>query len=1312
MKNKIKKWHIILMSFIALFIAVFASLFSLKADTVDDETGEVIKDNWEIGVVFYDSSVNNGNTPLQSINWNATDYDEKRTIIVQINYRNDSCSKTYNPNELSIIIPNLTPLIDSPDDGLGLEQRADIGAGTSEDGFIWNYTKEENNIILRNNEILPENTPFTGSIQIGYTYQASTIHHGSQIPLTAILYCNEEQITNSNTINFNFISNKANYAITKKASSLKGMDGLPSNAENYIWVRWDIKQDLADKGVRRLKYSGLYIEEIIPTDAIILNQDLTPLENNNGKATINMDNYDWGSYDGNYYCYIGYPKEKYDGQIIENTVKSYGIYWAETEASFLTEYTTQIDLTNYGFAYTGQLYSPDKEGSKKSGKPYFSEYKAKNNIEQSLLWGIGGDAIYTGSPMDIVIGDDILFAPNSKGIYEQLTDNEYYFSTINYHGTWATNINNSPIKNYDMYLYIRYANTSEYVQYGDVYKANEDYVITMPNNSVGWKIIIKDVDESFISRKITNQNYYKQKLVDSYTKIKKSDIGSSGNIYNFSYLQVYIDGELQNEPDINSYTTPSTITDIAAYDKETYGTYMQRDYGSIEILTNKMYGYLIKSANTPSHYPAKEGFEIKYSISSDLDPQYGTSNNFKGFTYYDLLPEGMELIETEEEIIANIANQNIFSPQTWKTISGKNFSTSEELLVFWQEHCFVTITKNWKNTERTRLKIEFNFTEDPVNFTDLQTSYRIKLPSIYYNAYLSYDNYLEYGKSYNNTAYMDFIDSQNSDCQITSSGLANSKITRDYDDINENGIAFDEGIFYSSVSRTINTVISTHQDVQTQVQSSYDSFTTNTAKSDYNDKYQYKLRVRTGTTSITNLVTYTNLESYIRKYKTDENGYCLTDEHGNYIFDVLPISQKEKWQGEFLSIDTSYAENKGYTIKTYYSTKDNAGTLTEDDSWKEYIAPEYTNGLAITFNENCSTSSDYFYIYFTYNVTGELQYIGKYSAKNMAGKTIKIPSNDFYLYWVSDSTENNDYGFSIDKIEPINYTGYIGSTAYNLPSGTIYELNGNNYPETEHNPYKHNETVIWHYTVTPNAINEYTDPLLVKSLAFEYLDDEGNPAIIPANNLTYVLVNMKAPENKDITTCAYNGCWTQWTALNEFNQPVDFITGINSNIVKVILPNSIDDAELYTISLRFTKEINGTGSQFENMKLNKTDTQTFMIRLTNLTANDDGSYNQVTALLKSNQELVITQIPIGTYLLEELDDNYFNFINFEENNSKIVEGVALERTDQGYIITVSEDLTENIEFNIKVTNEIEDERFYEYKDNKENLFLKNKVEES
>ena len=141
--------------------------------------------------------------------------------------------------------------------------------------------------------------------------------------------------------------------------------------------------------------------------------------------------------------------------------------------------------------------------------------------------------------------------------------------------------------------------------------------------------------------------------------------------------------------------------------------------------------------------------------------------------------------------------------------------------------------------------------------------------------------------------------------------------------------------------------------------------------------------------------------------------------------------------------------------------------------------------------------------------------------------------------------------------------------------------------------------------------------------------------------------------------------------------------------------------------------MNGTSAEFENMKLDMAAQQTFMIRLTSLTANEDGSYNQVTALLKSNQELIISQIPIGTYLLEELGDNYFNFVEFADNNDPeiVINGVTFEQTDQGYIITVSESLTENVEFNIQVINEIEPERFYEDKDNKENLFLKNKIEE-
>ena len=199
---------------------------------------------------------------------------------------------------------------------------------------------------------------------------------------------------------------------------------------------------------------------------------------------------------------------------------------------------------------------------------------------------------------------------------------------------------------------------------------------------------------------------------------------------------------------------------------------------------------------------------------------------------------------------------------------------------------------------------------------------------------------------------------------------------------------------------------------------------------------------------------------------------------------------------------------------------------------------------------------------------------------------------------------------------------------------------------------------------------------------------------------------MKAPADESITTLAYNGCWTQWNALDDFGQPVDFITGINSNIVKVALPNSIIDDELPTVTLKFIKEISGTDSDFENMLLDKAEERNFKITLTSLTANEDGSYNQITGLLSSAQGLTLSKVPIGTYLITESDDIYFDFVEMVPNNDEelIIDGATLEKTDKGHVLTISDDLSGDVEFNIKVTNKIETDRPYEDKEEKENLF--------
>ena len=268
MKNKIKKWHIALMSFMALFIAIFASLFSLRADTVDEETGEVLTDNWELNTVFYDSTVDNGKTPLTEINWDASDggYGEgtPRVITVQINYKNNSAVTMYQPNELKIIIPNLANGCWST---AQLTTSVIVGANDStHTGYDWNFTtastpsSSQKDFTFINAKTIEEKTNFEGSIQIAYTitpaaentnffaiekYEDTCIHNYSKEIQAVLSSVNTGNLNlSSNVLNFNYtrtythLWQKFNYGLLKTANKIQSFDFLGEDADEYIWVKY------------------------------------------------------------------------------------------------------------------------------------------------------------------------------------------------------------------------------------------------------------------------------------------------------------------------------------------------------------------------------------------------------------------------------------------------------------------------------------------------------------------------------------------------------------------------------------------------------------------------------------------------------------------------------------------------------------------------------------------------------------------------------------------------------------------------------------------------------------------------------------------------------------------------------------------------------------------------------------------------------------------------------------------------------------------------------------------------------------------
>ena len=1444
MKHKLKKWHIVLMSFMALFVAVFASLFSLRADTVDEETGEILTDNWELSTVFYDSTVDAGTTPLTEINWDASDggYGKgtPRVITVQINYKNTSAVTTYQPCELAISIPNIVY------GSSKCSTQIIVGANdSSHTGYEWSFITDTvpaanfKTFTFTNANLIEEKSNFEGSIQIQYNitpaaetytsikkyeemcidsasttvkavlskYKITTFTSENFPEITkksfyigpyiseysnGIIECNVSTqssmhdfaintkkgtvinyykfakggttylspesdyfsaevnrssysagysflanifeyfdiICESNTLNYNYTRTYIHpwkpitYTITKTASKITSYDGLGANASDYIWVKYNfaITRSASSDFYPDIHAENLNIQDVFPEQCIVLDKNMNAISHNNNIYAMNFTFPTVNGLSGSIYIFVGYPKSIYNEEannlIITNYAELYGTYDNKTEEEKLDDSSVSINLNDFIFKYDGELYTIKKE-SYFSGRLY-SDLLLKPNFSHTCgscfkghattltKWNYTASAIFTGTPMSVRFGDDILYISDENGNYRKLEDTEYFLQSI--YLPYLYNGNNVAIP-YDKYpanLYVRYAGNTDFVHYMDLSqkKANSSISFPKDSNIVGFYIEFSNLLESI---KINSNTYGSI----NYEIKPLSNIAPSGKIYNFNYLQVFFENSegttLQNAALLENYNSLISKTEIAEYDMATYGTYLQRstaaktfsDYNSsISDMTTRIskdmsdftqnikdekfegLSNLFIYINGPSNLEYLSGDVDNYIQQVFLD-YIDDINKIQRIEVYDLLPEGLELTSTKEQLLSTITvNNNI----DFYDINGiKAFASSNEAIEFFKDHSTITIENNWNNTNRTKITWIIDITDSPLFY--------LKYGEVYfrltYNYNVSYDSYLQYGATWTNYAYLTGKYSNGNNLSMNNKIYDKGQYDKQATDINENKDV-SEYLSYAKASKTITSVISTHQDVTTYVKTDFSNYSTGTVNSSCNTEYEYKLRVRTGTADVTNLIIYSNLE------------------------EAQP--ERTRWKGEFLGIDTSYAESKGYLVKPYYSESSNARNLYDDNGnlkseWKEFTPPKYTNGLAITFNENCATyhSSDYLYIY--YNYDNKTYRSPSYSGTALAGKTIEIPATDFYIYWYSNGSGNNAYGFSIDKIEPCVTTNILGSSGYSLPTGTITEISGSNYPETLHNPYNNSETLRWHYSSEPLLLTNPTDTSLVKSLAFEYLDTEGNPAILPANSLTYVLINMKSPADESIKTLARMDCRTQWNALDEFDQPVDFITGINSNVVKVALPNSVDEDSVSSITLKFIKEIQGTETQFENMKLDIATQQTFMIRLTSLTENDDGTYNQVAALLKSDQELIISQIPVGTYLLEELGDNYFDFVDFTDNNDPeiIINGVTFERTNQGYIITVLEDLSETVEFNIKVTNKTEDERFYEEKHNKENLFLINKI---
>ena len=173
---------------------------------------------------------------------------------------------------------------------------------------------------------------------------------------------------------------------------------------------------------------------------------------------------------------------------------------------------------------------------------------------------------------------------------------------------------------------------------------------------------------------------------------------------------------------------------------------------------------------------------------------------------------------------------------------------------------------------------------------------------------------------------------------------------------------------------------------------------------------------------------------------------AVSEKNGNFYGSKIPTTSNEPasaWTTDDLKSlhvgDIYYDITTGYAYRYTYKTP----------------------GLKITFSSDSRTGSvNYDYVKIYYNDNGTMKLAGKFGGTDIAGASVFVPASEFYVYWRTDSSSCNFYGFSIASVTSTSGEGT--GTAESLPNYTVTELSKGTYPESpNHGNYGNNINLLW-----------------------------------------------------------------------------------------------------------------------------------------------------------------------------------------------------------------------------------------------------------
>lgn len=245
---------------------------------------------------------------------------------------------------------------------------------------------------------------------------------------------------------------------------------------------------------------------------------------------------------------------------------------------------------------------------------------------------------------------------------------------------------------------------------------------------------------------------------------------------------------------------------------------------------------------------------------------------------------------------------------------------------------------------------------------------------------------------------------------------------------------------------------------------------------------KYKDAVKTGQTAAANAETNATKAGQTAADQAEKNAKADTDTKLKSYSTTEQMNTAIKLAVDNITLEVTtvrqaVSEKNGnfYGSKIPTTSNEPASAWTTDDLKSLHVGDIYydittgyayrytykTPGLKITFSSDSRTESvNYDYVKIYYNDNGTMKLAGKFGGTDIAGASVFVPASEFYVYWRTDSSSCNFYGFSIASVTSTSGEGT--GTAESLPNYTVTELSKGTYPESpNHGNYGNNINLLW-----------------------------------------------------------------------------------------------------------------------------------------------------------------------------------------------------------------------------------------------------------